>query len=457
MSQRDDLDQLLSAWIEDPNTPPAPRYLGQVLERTRRSRQLPAWASLERWNPMASDITQPAAARPQRLALLLLIVLVVVAAVAIVLVGSRVLKSPVTIPQGGAAVFAYDSNGDIFTVRADGTDVRRLTIGADQELAPSWSPDGTRIAYRLWRDGDDSVAVMDVGAGSQRTLASLGQVVSAQCVPYGLAAWSPDGRAIIVPSAQECEGPQDLIILATDGSTPAAKLVATDLNSSSAAWSPDGRQIVFVGREATGSNGLYVVDVAGKDNAAGGLQPRRITAAGSNLVWLEPRWSPDGTEIAVSVGTNADCGLYDTGTLDVVAVKADGSGQRVLADTPAKEYVPTWSPDGRRVAFQRLVDQSEWINERPCTTAAWVVDKDGSNARRLEGFGPDPVAPVWSPDGTRIMGAWAEPNALFLSFVTVDGSAPIVKVNVDGYFLNGTWQPLAAPMPSPSFATLKTP
>lgn len=455
MSQRDDLDQLLSAWIEDPYTPPAPRYLGQVLERTRRTRQLPAWASLERWNPMATDATRPAAARPQRLVFLVLVALmIVVVAAAVALVGSRSLAPPVTIPIGGAAVFAFDSNGDIFTVRADGTDVRRLTIGTDQELAPSWSPDGTRIAYRRWQDGSDSIAVMDAGAGNQRTLATLGQSFNRECVPYGLAAWSPDGRALIVPTAQECEGPQDLVIVAADGSTPATKLVATGLNSSSAAWSPDGRRIVFVGRETTGSTGLYVVDVNGDDNAAGGLQPRRITSADSSLVWGAPRWSPDGAEIAVSAGTNDDCGAFDTGSLDILVVKADGSGQRVLAGTTAKEYAPTWSPDGQRLAFQRLVDQPEWINGRPCTTATWVVGKDGSNAHRLEGFGPDPVAPLWSPDGTRIMQAWAEPNVLLLSFVTVDGSAPIVKVDVGGDFLNGTWQPLAAPMPAPSFAAV---
>ena len=48
------------AWLDDPSTPPAPRYLGEVLERTRRTRQRPAWASLERWLPM-TVITRPPA------------------------------------------------------------------------------------------------------------------------------------------------------------------------------------------------------------------------------------------------------------------------------------------------------------------------------------------------------------------------------------------------------------
>ncbi len=58
MTHRDDLDRMLSVWLDDPYTPPAPHYLGQVLERTRRTRQRPAWANFERWLPMAEKISR---------------------------------------------------------------------------------------------------------------------------------------------------------------------------------------------------------------------------------------------------------------------------------------------------------------------------------------------------------------------------------------------------------------
>ena len=107
MTHRDDLDRLLSAWLDDPYTPPAPHYLGRVLERTRQIRQRPAWASLERWIPMADKVLQPTAAPPMRMARLLLIALLVLAlAGAIAFVGSRLLKPTPVIPQGGSAVFA---------------------------------------------------------------------------------------------------------------------------------------------------------------------------------------------------------------------------------------------------------------------------------------------------------------------------------------------------------------
>ena len=80
------------------------------------------------------------------------------------------------IPQGDEAVFAFASDdGDIYTVRADGTDLRQLTDGPGVASYPVWSPDGTRIAYHDWHDGADSLVVMDAGGGDRITLATNAQ------------------------------------------------------------------------------------------------------------------------------------------------------------------------------------------------------------------------------------------------------------------------------------------
>ena len=126
MNQRDDLDQMLSAWLDDPYTPPAPRYLGEVLERTRHTRQRHAWASLERWLPMAL-VTRPAASPPLRMAWLLLIAALVVALAGAAVVGGRLLTSlvpeqglnsvPAVAPPFGLArngLIAYGLAGDIY-------------------------------------------------------------------------------------------------------------------------------------------------------------------------------------------------------------------------------------------------------------------------------------------------------------------------------------------------------
>ena len=59
MKPPDDLDRMLSSWLDDPMTPPAPRYLPEVLGHTRRIRQRPPWASLERWIPMTIVLRAP--------------------------------------------------------------------------------------------------------------------------------------------------------------------------------------------------------------------------------------------------------------------------------------------------------------------------------------------------------------------------------------------------------------
>ena len=396
--------------------------------------------------------------------------LVVALVASAVIVGSRLLTSTgpdpslastFPIPVGPDAVLSF-TDGDIYTIRADGTDLRRLTSGPGIESVPTWSPDGTRIAYSLWQDDVDSIAVMDAAGGNRRTLATTG-LTAPDCVPQhgSELAWSPDGTALIYPTSATCDGPYDLFIVATDASSPATRLLAPGMHSLSAAWSPDGTQIAFQGREATGSPGLYVVDVGSGDAMAGGLQARRISDAGeySDDSWTRPQWSPDGTEVAAAAGTDDSCISPYVGTLDAFVVKADGSGQRALAtDAIGKEWNPTWSPDGQ-LAFQRTADVMEWVNNRPCTVVTWVIDADGTNERRLEGLGTDGSQPsLWSPDGTRILGHTVEVidgiEQFGLYIVTVDGSSPLVTID-DTHVDDGiaTWQPVAAPLPpAPSFA-----
>ena len=108
-----------------------------------------------------------------------------------------------------------------------------------------------------------------------------------------------------------------------------------------------------------------------------------------------PQWSPDGTELAVAVGPFVHKG-------DIVVAKADGSGQRVLTTDQAAN--PTWSPDGKRIAFHRFVDVSERWHDRPCTMRVWVINADGSGERRLDPLVDGCVLPpIWSPDGTRLL------------------------------------------------------
>ncbi len=457
MKQRPDVDRLLSTWSEDAYSPPAPAYLSKVLERTRRTRQRHAWASLERWLPMTVTTDRPAAPRALRLAwILLIVVALVVVAAGIAIVGSRLLVPSPALPLGGAAVIAFTSQdggeteplvGDLYTVRADGTDLRRLTdasstAGIDQ--SPLWSRDGTRIVFRHFQGATDSVVVIDAGGGNRTTLWTGVAGRDVYCSEHDDSSWSADGQTVVFAAHAACPGQPDLFVVPADGSAEAAMLLPPGTNGVFPRFSPDGRRIAFLGSEGGGATALYVAEFGSAGAGTRGLQVRRI---GPNLEgspeeqWFPPQWSPDGTELAVAVGP--------FGKGDIVVVKADGSGQRVLATDQAAN--PTWSPDGKRIAFHRIVDVSERWHERPCTMRVWVINADGSGERRLDPLVDGCVLPpVWSPDGTRLLSLLIVDDYFHVGVLAADGDDPPVVFDQS---YGASWQAVAAPLPpAPSFA-----
>jgi Tol biopolymer transport system component len=353
------------------------------------------------------------------------------------------------ISQGGAARFAFVWRGDLFMVRADGTDRRQLTSGPAKDANPSWSPDGTRIAFERWSRGEETVMVMDIAGGNELILATAAQP-DENCASGGLA-WSPEATALIfqrnagLPACAPAW--YDLYVVATDGSSPAVLLlrpeVVAGMVTSSAAWSPDGTRIALVGdasveRDAGGGgrsheDQLYVIEVPRGGAVAGGLHARRITGGvADGEKWGSPRWSPDGTMLAA---THAE---------DIYVMQPDGSGVRRLM---SGSY-PRWSPDGRQIAFRLGADDGRVPDCGHCANDwTWLMASDGTGKRRLEpadrrsrGF----ALTDWSPDGTRLAGTAAvaglsEPT---LAFVTVLGSSPDVFLHADPYDPIGSWQPM---------------
>jgi Tol biopolymer transport system component len=462
----------LAGWLEDAYVPASPRNLEAVIERTRGTRQRPAWSSLERWLPMAVITARPAMAFPLRLAWLVLITLLVLAiAAGSFIAGSQLFNSTAPIPQGGAAVLAFSSeDGDLYTIRADGTDRRQLTSGPQKDTMPVWSPDGTRIAFRSI-DGDTiSVAIMDARGGDPTVIHSTTLVLPpSDCFPRA-PAWSPDGSWLAF-TADGCGEPADAYVASVDGSTPATRFLEPAVQASGISWSTsadDGTRIAIAGSGTDGETGIYVVDVPAVRPISGvaGFSARRISGDTPELEWAvarwspltSPSWSPDGSRIAAAAGTNDDCRLATMGSMDAFALDPGESSQVALAEDPAKEYNPIWSPDGSRLAFQRIVEPTEYVHGRPCTMAVWIADADGANAYRLDGLGTDDTQPpFWSPDGTRIVGNTVDVidgvEHYDMYIETVDGSSPIVTVDDAGF---ATWQPVAALL-GPGLAASESP
>ncbi len=102
------------------------------------------------------------------------------------------------------------------------------------------------------------------------------------------------------------------------------------------------------------------------------------------------------------------------GNFEIYVMNADGSAPLRLTNDPAEDTSPVWSPDGRRIAFERR-------DERHCNESIWVMDEDGGNLARLA-TGWDPA---WSPDGSRI--AWSSSGRLCV--INADASGEVTEVN----------------------------
>lgn len=240
-----------------------------------------------------------------------------------------------------SATIAFERTGVIYLIEADGSGLRRLVEGS----APSWSPDGTRIALGTHTDGGEL------------------QIASADGSHH---------RSLGISGAQP-------------------------------SWSPDGRMLAF--------NWPYDASKVGcrpYDDAPGAAGPECgigvVNADGSGLRWLGtgrwPEWGPDG-RVVFGDGNPTGC-HYDAPSasdaltewasgrslpkcaLPVWVMNGDGSGRHRLAAERAIR--PTWSPDGRRIAYHN--------------------DESGVLVENLDGSARVWVAPAgyldasWSPSGS---------------------------------------------------------
>jgi Tol biopolymer transport system component len=255
-------------------------------------------------------------------------------------------------------------NVDIYTVRADGHGLRRLTTGRNFDACAAYSPTGNRIAYCSGVIGDSlEIWVMRRHGRHAEQLTHLGGWAT-------FPDFSPDGRRVAFSEAPASGRPARIATVNASGDG-LTWLTTGPSDNEYPAWSPDGTRIAFI-TDRTGSHQVFVM-------ASDGSGAVQLTHDGREHGQL-PDWSPDGQSIA-----------YQTSTPDggrIWVMSADGSGAHELVSAPAgtEDFGAAWSPDGTRVAFVRTVPGSQ--------RAVWVVNADGSNAHPVHPDGPQFV-PGW--------------------------------------------------------------
>jgi Tol biopolymer transport system component len=247
----------------------------------------------------------------------------------------------------GRITFDTGFGGHIWSVDANGKNLRRLTGGTGSEIWPDMSPDGRKLAYAHCVGNACSLTVADANGRHAKQLTSGGSVFD------GEPDWSPDGSRLAFTSSRT--GQDEIWIAKADG-TGATKL--TDVtpggwDANHSAWSPDGKRLLFVNHrfDTKGTKGDGCA--AGAVNAtdiwivnADGSGAHALT--GGPDCELEPDWSPDGTTILWIASTSLDSGA---GQSKVMVAKPDGSGARVLVDEASHPQHAVFSPDGTKVLF----------------------------------------------------------------------------------------------------------
>jgi TolB protein len=213
---------------------------------------------------------------------------------------------------------------NIFEMDFGGHRVKRITDNNSINIFPYPSPDGKKIAYISFKDGDPAVFIKNLITGRTTKLDLPG--------PADFVSWSPNGKKLALALTPGHYNTQIYTINA-DGKG-LKRLTDTFGINTSPSFSPNGNRIVFVSNRGGGPQ-IYVMNSNGSD-------VHMISFNGSYYN-TSPAWSPNGKKIVFTSFIN--------GALQVCIINPDGSNERQLTDTPYGCHHPSWTRDSRIISF----------------------------------------------------------------------------------------------------------
>jgi Tol biopolymer transport system component len=288
---------------------------------------------------------------------------------------------------------------DLFTIRADGSGLHRLTATRTWEEKAEWSADGARLAFaRSAPSGKPTeIATTNAGGGDPRVVTRFGSVSNAPT-------WSPDGRLAYfslhdfpAPSKNGPPPPAELYSIAQDGNDE-QRLTRDKSIQTDAEWSPDGATIAYSQWYAVrGQPGVFDIGLSVMNRD--GTNKRAILGDAASRDIVSQSWSPDGRQLVLEIASGHPHGRTPRSRQsDLAIVNADGTGLRWLTRTHALESDPVWSPDGQLIAFtsDRYARRGK-LERNGKAFEIYTMRTDGSEIHRITHNNVPDLYPDWQP------------------------------------------------------------
>lgn len=263
---------------------------------------------------------------------------------------------------------------------------------------PHLSPDGRQLVFHSNRSGRQAIWIASADGKNPRILfdqPNLGQ-------DPGTPVWSPDGRSIAFamrPAGSQDQNESEIYLMGPDG-RGVRRLTAAAGDDSHPHWSADGKRIFFNSARATpdlkAEWGRQWIDVYSM--ATDGSDIRRHTDCRSVCTYPVP--SPDGRSVAYrriiqGLGQNWDLSPAMRNS-EVMVARLDGAGEANVSRSPAFDGWPMWTPNGQWLVFASNRDKLAYAAQ------IYAVRADGTGLRRLTDGPWSRAQPSFSSDGRQL-------------------------------------------------------
>ncbi len=332
-------------------------------------------------------------------------------------------------PDGGSVAFVlkrsildenrYASNIHLAaTDAAAGSTPRQITMGANRDTAPRWSPDGGQIAFVSDRGGMPQLYLLDFLGGEARQVTSLSRGV-------GNPVWSPDGTRIAVLSS-EGNGIDDETRSRAKGFIRHVRRIQYRFN-----------ELDYIDDRF---NHIWIIDVASGD-------AHRLTWGEQSVRSIA--WSPDGATIAFTANRISEASADFRSQLYVISTTPTGEQGRKSSDgavmvSGSSEIAggPAWSPDGASIAFigRRSGAPAGANNEiyltcpegGELTNLTEGFDRSPATGSFSDTWGPRDHTPlIWLPDGSGVLFTASDRGRVGIYCADAQGSGVSLAVGGD--------------------------